>query len=180
MIGFLSFCNHMWYKFHMINNSRILFFIIVLVFLISCARQDVVKEHFQTHGMSYPLDTAGVTLFEVEYAGIEEKELLEPGAREYVEEGIMSVKEYFKRQDIQGYLPGARAIVISKPVLFRDESGDVGLMVKVTAYGQDKPKDKTGLQIEWVGSDKQIWRAENFAYFYRDDYQNWQYKGSIY
>ncbi len=92
----------------------------------------------------------------------------------------MFAKRYFQSQDIQTLIPGVRAIVLSKPVLFRDDSGEVGLMVKVTEYGAGKPGSKIKLPIEWVGSGKRLWRVENFVYFSRNGYQEWHYSGWVY
>lgn len=152
----------------------------LLLLLISCSQQNIVEEHFKNHGMSYPLDTSGMIVWNVEYVGIEESELLAPGAREYIESGIMFAKEYFQSQNIQTFIPGTMAIVLSKPVLFRDDSGEVGLMVKVTAYGAGKPNSEIKLPIGWLGADKQLWRVENFAYFSRSDYHKWECNGWVY
>ncbi len=156
---------------------------VTIFFLISCSQQNVVEEYFQNHGMSYPVDVSGITLWSIEYAGIEEDELLVPGARGFVENGIIFAKEYFLNEEIQTHLPGAHAIVVSKPVLFRDESGDVGLMVKVIAYGEGeagKAGNKIRRPIEWVRSDKRFWKIENFAYFNQDELYKWQYGGWVY
>lgn len=157
-------------------------FLSLFIFLIltSCLWQNTVEEHFKNHGMSYPLEVSGVTLWNVKYAGIKEEELSAPGAREYIESGIMFIKEYFKRRDFKILVPGAEAIALDKPVLFRDEAGDVGLMVKLTAYGTVKPDGKTGLTVEWIGAGKRLWKAENFAYFRQNDIYKWEYYGLVY
>ena len=151
-----------------------------LFFLTSCTQQNIVEEHFKAHGMSYPLETSDMTIGNLEHTGIEEDELLAPGARDYIESGIMFVKEYFRRQDPQSISADARAIVLSDPVLFRDDAGDVGLMVKVTAYGAGKPGSKIKIPIKWIGSDKKLWRVENFAYFSRDVSLMWHFNGWVY
>ncbi len=156
-------------------------FAITLIFFTSCSRQDVVQEHFKSHGMKYPLDTSDINVWNVKRVHIEESELLAPGAMAYIESGIIFVNEYFQRQDFQTFIPGAQALVLSKPVLFRDKSGDVGLMVRAMYYGVGKPSNNITLSIEHLGSDKQLWRVENFAYFSRDyDYRTWNFKGWVY
>jgi len=165
----------------MIKDFRFLFLMIALIFLSSCSQQNVVEEYFQSHGMSYPIDASGMTVLDVEYVGIEEGELLAPGAREHVKSGITFTKKYFQSQDLQRLIPGARAIALNSPVFFRDESGSVGLMVKVTAYGQGKPNDKNSPPVKWLGSDRQLWRKENFAYFSWDyGYRKWSFNGWVY
>jgi hypothetical protein len=139
-----------------------------------------VEEYFMEHDISYPLDVTGTTLLNIEYVGIKESELLEPGAQGYIEEGIMFAKEYFEYKDFNELIPGARAMVIDRPVFFKDESGKTGLMVRVTAYGEDEPGQEIRHLIVWMGSKKKIWKVENFIYFNRNDYQKWQYEGKVY
>jgi hypothetical protein len=55
-----------------------------------------VKGYFQDHGMSYPVDTSGISLWSIDFVNIEEDEALTPEAREYVESGLIFVKEYFQ------------------------------------------------------------------------------------
>ena len=158
-----------------------LILIVMFIFYISCSQQNAVEEHFKSHGMTYPLDATAVSVWSMERVGIGEDELLMPGAQEYIENGIIFIKEYFQQHDVQGVMPGVRAMVLSRPVLFRSETGDVGLMVRVVAYGEDEPDSKLKLQVEILGSDKKIWKVENFAYFSFDyDYRKWDFKGWVY
>jgi hypothetical protein len=158
----------------------IFLYVFMLFSLASCFQQNVVEEHFRAHGMSYPVDFSGMTLWDIEFSGIEEAELLEPGAKEFVDVGIKFAKEYFKRQDAGSLMPGVSAIAVNNPVLFRDDLGEVGLMIRVTGYGAGKPNNKVKLSVDWVGSDKRLWRVENFAYFSRNDLYQWQYDGLVY
>ncbi|MBI5409302.1 MAG: hypothetical protein HZA14_08050 [Nitrospirae bacterium] len=127
--------------------------------------------------MTYPVDVSGVTVGDCDYAGISREEMLAEGAREYVEEGIMFVKEYFTNKEIKSLMPGVEAIAVGKPVLYREESGKVGLMVKVTGYGAGEPDRGIKLPVERLGTKKQMWKAENFAYFNRNELYQWQYGG---
>jgi len=139
-----------------------------------------VQEYFQDHGMSYPVDTTGISVWSIDFANIEEEEALTPEAREYVERGLIFVKEYFQEVDIETLVIGADAIMLSNPVLYRSESGEVGLMIKLTAYGIDKPDAAMDLPVKWVGADERFWRVENFAYFSKNEYYKWQYGGMVY
>ena len=152
----------------------------VLIFLSACSVNDPVEEYFRSHGMEYPADVAGIALLSINYSGIERDELLEPGAREFVKDGIMFVKEYFKQQDAESLIPGIHAVIVSKPVLFRDKSGEVGLMVTVTGFGTGNAGSKIRIKTEWVGKNKRFWKAENFAYFNRNDFYRWQFGGWVY
>lgn len=146
----------------------------------SCAQENIVKEYFQLHGMDYPADVSGVALLSVNYAGIERDELLAPGAREFIEEGIIFIKGYFQKESAQTLMPGVNAVVVSRPALFRADSGEVGLMVKVTGYGTGKPGSKVNMPVEWVGDDNRFWKTENFAYFNRNEFYKWRYGGWVY
>ena len=130
--------------------------------------------------MSYPVDSSGLGAGDIKYVGIERNEMSAQEAWEYIEDGVLFSKEYFQDIDIQDLIPGTTAVVLSNPVLFRDESGVAGLMVKITAYGTGNQKDRIKLPAEWVGSDKQLWKTENFAYFGMNDYYKWDYKGLVY
>jgi hypothetical protein len=154
---------------------------ITLVFLTSCTSQNVVEEHFKSHGMTYPLDTSDISAWNLKRVNIDENELLAPGAMEYIESGILFVKKYFQQQDFKTFIPGAQALALSKPVLFRDKSGEVGLMIRTVYYGAGKPSSKITLPVEHLGTDTQLWRVENFAYFSRDyDYQTWKFNGWVF
>jgi len=74
--------------------------------------------------MSFPVDTSRVTLLGCDYVNITKEEISTEEARQYVEDGIMFAKIYFQNKDVKGLFPGAEAIALSKPVLFRDASGD--------------------------------------------------------
>ena len=87
---------------------------------------------------------------------------------------------FFRKDKSREYAAGAEAIVVKKPVLFKAEDGEVGLMVKVTAYGTGRHDQAAGLPVERLGKDHRIWRAENFAYFVRNDYYKWQHGGWVY
>jgi hypothetical protein len=53
-------------------------------------------------------------------------------------------------------------------------------MIKLAAYGTDKPDAAMDLPVKWVGVDKRFWRVENFAYFSKNEYYKWQYGGMVY
>lgn len=156
------------------------FFIFTLVPVISCSEQKIVEEHFKDHGLVYPVDSAGLGLLDMEYVGIAEDELESPGAREYVQDGIVSIKNYFQSRKIHDYIPGTYAAVLSKAVFFRDDRGDVGLMVRVTAYGAGQPEPETKGIITLIDKKRNLWTAENFAYFFRNDLYQWEYGGMVY
>lgn len=163
------------------NILRYLFLFAVTIYLLfSCSQNEHVKEYFENHGMSYPVDTSGVSLFSVKHVGISDDEMLAQGAGKFVEEGILFTKEHFKHEKVKNLIPGAEALFVSHPVLFRDEAGDVGFMVKVTVFGAGDPGSEFNLPVEWLGSDKKIWKAENFAYFNRNDFYRWQHGGWVY
>lgn len=137
----------------------------VAIILFSCIQQNAVMEHFRSHDMTYPVDVSGVGVMSIEYVGIEKQELLESGAREFVESGITFIKGYFNGQNLQDVVSGAKALSLSSPVLYRDESDNVGLMVQITAYGSGRSGNKVKLPVKWLGEDKKLWRVVNFAYF---------------
>jgi hypothetical protein len=161
-------------------SIKYLFYVISIVALFACSQKISVEEHFHNHGLTYPVDSSGISMRSIDFVGIDEGELSAPGAREYVQKGIAYAKEYFNWNKIHNYIPGADGVVMSQPVLFRDESGDVGLMVKVTAFGLGKPYEQTKGKINWLGSDKTLWSLDNFVYFIRRDFLNWEYKGWVY
>jgi len=130
--------------------------------------------------MTYPADVSGVELLGIKYVGITRDELMSDEAREFVQEGVMSAKEYFMKDDIGSIMPGISAVTVSRPVLFRDENGEVGLMVTVTGFGKGKADSRIRSQIEWMGKDKQIWKVINFAYFNRNEFYRWQFGGWVY
>jgi hypothetical protein len=159
---------------------KYLFYVISIAALFACSQKISVEEHFNSHGFTYPVDSTGISMWSIDVVGIKEGELSAPGAREYVQKGIAYAKEYFIWNKIHNYIPGADGVVLGKPVLFRDESGNVGLMVKVTAFGVGKPDAKTKGTVKWLGSDKKLWSLDNFVYFNRRDFLNWKYKGWVY
>ncbi len=154
--------------------------IAVLILSASCSKDKVVKEYFQDHGMSYPVDVSGIGFLGMQYVGIEDDEMLVSGARDFVQDGIIFIKGYFKHEDAKIHIPGTSSIVVRKPVFYRSESGEVGIMVKVTAYGEGEPGDKIDLEIEWLSADKKLWRVENFAYFNRNSLYKWEYSGMVF
>jgi len=154
--------------------------VLLFAFVQGCTRNEAVKEYFQAHGMEYPADASGVGILGIQCVGIDKEELESLDAREFVEEGIMFAKVYLKRKGVQSLRHGVEAIVIKKPVLFRDEEGGVGLMVTVHGYGSAAPGNDNSLQIEWVGKDNRLWKVENFAYFNRNDFYKWQFGGWVY
>ncbi len=155
-------------------------FVAVLVLLFSCSSNDPVKEYFHSHEMTYPADVSGIELLGIKYVGIKRDELLSAEAREFVGEGIMCAKEYFMNEDVGSIIPGISAVIISRPVLFRDESGEAGLMVTVTGFGTGTPDSKIRLQVEHMGKDRQVWKVINFAYFNRNEIYKWQFGGWVY
>lgn len=164
------------------ENSRLktIIFFFLYVLAVSCSQDRIVKEYYQDHGLSYPVDVSEIGLLGVTYAGIEDDELLVNGAREFVQEGIMFIKAYFKHGNVRTIIPGTSAIVVTKPVFYRSESGEVGIMVKVVAYGAGEPDKELHLEIERLSPDKQFWRVENFAYFNRNSLYKWQYGGWVF
>jgi hypothetical protein len=157
-----------------------LLYIIMIIALLSCSRNDIVREYFESHGMSYPVDVSGVSLWGIELSGVERDELTVPGGRDFIEGGIVFIKDYFLKEKVKVLVPGTKAIVVNKPVFFRDESEEVGLMVRVIAYGEGKPGSAIKLQVEWIGEKKRFWKIENFAYFNRDGMYRWQFGGWVY
>ncbi len=152
----------------------------VLVLLSSCSGNDPVKEYFQSHEMTYPADVSGIDLLGIKYVGIKKDELISEEAREFVLEGVMYAKEYFTKEDLGSIIPGINAVIVNGPVLFRNDSREVGLMVTVTGYGTGTPDSKIRLQVERMGKDKQIWKVINFAYFNRNEFYKWQFGGWVY
>jgi len=148
--------------------------------LFSCSADDPVREYFESHEMTYPADVSGVEILGIRYVGISRDELTSDEAREFVGDGIVFAKEYFMNEDVGSVMPGIRGLIAEKPVLFRDESGQVGLMVKVTGFGTGTPDSRSGLQVETMGRDKRIWKAVNFAYFNRGGLYKWQFGGWVY
>jgi hypothetical protein len=156
------------------------FFILTLFPVISCSQQNIVEEHFRDHGLSYPVDSSELSLLDMEYVGIKEDELKYPGAKKYIEEGIVFIKDNFKQRKIREYMPGTYAAVLSKPLLYRDDTGDVGLMVSVTAFGAGQPGAETKGIVNVLDMNRKLWSAENFAYFFRNSLYQWEYGGMVY
>jgi hypothetical protein len=152
----------------------------VFIVLLSCSADDLVKEYFQSHEMTYPADVSGIELMGIKYIGLKRDELQSEEAREFVQEGIMAAKEYFMKEAVGSIMPGVSAIIISRPVLFRDESGEAGLMVTVTGFGTGTPDSMIKPQVERMGKDKMVWKAVNFAYFNRNEFYKWQFGGWVY
>jgi hypothetical protein len=123
------------------NVLKSILSVLIITLFLTCSQERAVKEHFQTHGLFYPVDSSGVSLLNVEYINFERDELSAPGAREFVEEGVLFTKEFFVRNKIHNYISGSTAVVLSKPVLFKDETGTVGFMIEVTAFGGTMPSD---------------------------------------
>lgn len=130
--------------------------------------------------MTYPADVTGVELLGIKYIGIKRDELASAEAREFVEEGIMFVKEYFQEENVESLMPGIAAIIVSKPVLFKDESGEAGLMVSVSGFGTGALDSRIKLKVERMGKDKSLWKVGNFAYFNRNEFYKWQFGGWVY
>jgi hypothetical protein len=151
-----------------------------LFLLSSCSANDPVREYFQSHEMTYPADVSGIDFLGIKYVGIKRDELTSAEAREFVEEGIICAKDYFMKEDVRSILPGISAVIAGSPVLFRDESGGAGLMVTVIGFGTGTPDNKSGLQVERMGRDKQVWKVINFAYFNRNELYKWQFGGWVY
>ncbi len=162
------------------KNYRVALLIISIVSVLSCSNQNVPKEYFESHGMSYPVDVSGVSIFAVKYVGIKEEELMADGAREYVQEGMAFIKGHFKRNGVEAFIPGSLAMTVDKPVLYRAESEDVGLMVRLTAYGSGEQDEKSSIALEWVVKDNNLWKSVNFAYFTRRGLYEWQYGGLVF
>ena len=154
--------------------------IVCISFVASCSQQNVPKEYFESHGISYPVDVSGVSLFAVNYAGIEEDELMAPGAREFVQEGMAFIKGHFQKASVKVLIPGTVAMTVDKPVLYRGDTEDVGLMVRLTAYGSGEQDAKLKLPLEWVVKDNHLWKVVNFAYFSRRGLYEWQYGGLVF
>jgi len=152
----------------------------LFLLLFSCSSDDPVREYFLSHEMTYPSDVSGIEFLGIQYIGIKRDELTSGEAREFVEEGIMSAKEYFMKEDVGSIMPGIDAVIVSRPVLFRDEFGQTGLMVRVTGFGTGTPDKKIRLEVERMGKDKRIWKVINFAYFNRNEFYKWQFGGWVY
>jgi hypothetical protein len=166
-------------RYNQLHLASILCIVLFFV-LFSCSRQGTVEDHFKNHGFNYPIDSSGVSMWSIDFVGIETEELSVPGAREYIEKGIMFAKGYFLGNKIHNYIPGASAAVLSNPVLFRDESGEVGLMVKITVFGEGKPDTKANTTVQRFGPERKLWRMENFIYFSHNELFRWEYNGMVY
>ncbi len=175
----VSVCTRLTGGFHISKAVSLFLFVAALSALVSCSGDRNVREYFRDHGMSYPVDVSGVSLWRIEYAGIADDEMSGPEVRAYVEGGLAFMKEYFRSNDVDSLVPGAAAVVVNKPVLYRNESGDVGLMVRMTAYGTGEPDGKIRASAELLGSGTKLWRVENYAYFFRNDLYRWQYGGLV-
>jgi hypothetical protein len=156
------------------------FFILTLIPVISCSQQKIVEEHFKDHGLTYPVDSSGLSLLNMEYVGIGDDEPRATGAREYIQEGMVFIKDYFHQREILDYIPGAYAVVVSRPVLYRDNSENVGLMVRVAAFGAGQPGAETKGIVTLLDMNRNLWTTENFAYFFRNDLYQWEYGGMVY
>ena len=154
--------------------------VLIMAFLTSCSRNEMVKEYFELHGMNYPVDVVGISLLGIDYAGIEREELTAPGVREFVEEGIMFIKLDLQKQNPAIFMHGAAAIRADKAVLYRAGTGDVGLMVRVTGYGQGEPAKEIEPRTEWVGLKELFWKYENYAYYVRNELYMWEFGGWLY
>jgi len=177
---FLSFSALACYKFQMQHKISVLVIPLLLFVMISCSGSDHVKEYFNSHGMSYPADVNGVSMLGVTYAGVEQEELSAEGARDFIGSGIAYVKIFFEKRGIKSLVPGADAVIVEKPVLYRGDSEDIGLMVRVTAFGQGEPGPEVKLPVEWVGKEKKFWKIVNFAYFVRKGFYDWELGGWVY
>ncbi len=140
----------------------------------------MVKEYFDTHGMNYPVDVIGISLLGIDYAGIESEEMTEPGARDFVEDGIMFIKMDLQKQNPGIFMHGAAGIKADKTVFYRTETGDVGLMVRVTGYGQGEPSKEIESRIEWVDLKERFWKYENYAYYIRNELYMWEFGGWLF
>ncbi len=138
------------------------------------------KEYFESHALTYPVDVSGVSIFAVTYVGIEENELMADGAREFVQEGMTFIKGYLQKAPVKVLIPGAVAMTVDKPVLYRADTEDVGLMVRLNAYGSGDRDNGLTLPVEWVVKDYQLWKVVNFAYFTRRGLYDWQYGGLVF
>ncbi len=138
------------------------------------------REYFEMHGMDFPADVSGVSLFGLYFSGIGKDELMEPGAREFVTEGIGFAKAYLLKHGLTRISHGVSAIAADKAVLYRDESGKIGLMVRVTAFGSGEPDSSLDIPITWIGDKNRLWKYRNFAYFVRNSLYNWQYGGVVF
>lgn len=179
----LSFQVSPCYKFLMSDklNAKALLIVILLCLLsASCFGKNTAEEYFRMHGMTYPVDVSGVSMFAVEYVGIDENELMALGAKEFVEQGIVFIKRYLKEKGLEKFTPNISAMTVDKPVLFRDESGEVGLMVRINAFGSGKPADSLQLPVKPIMEKQKLWKVRNFAYFNRNDLYNWQYGGLVF
>lgn len=152
----------------------------VFILLFSCSSNDPVREYFQSHEMTYPADVSGIDLMDIRYVGIRRDELTSAEARDFIEDVVMFSKEYFVKEDVGSIMPGVNAVIVSRPVLFRDEFGEAGLMVTVTGFGTGTPDSKVRHRLEWMGKDKRLWKVINFAYFNRNDSYKWQFGGWVF
>ncbi len=119
-------------------------------------------------------------MFAINIVGIEENELQEPGSREFVQEGITFIKQYFKNKELVNFPPNIGAITVDKPVLFRGEEGEVGLMVRINAFGSGEYSENMQLPINPLVEEQMLWKVTNFAFFNRNELYNWQYGGLVF
>jgi hypothetical protein len=169
------------YSFHKhLLSLSFLLLLFMISSVLSCSRNDAVKDYFASHGMNYPVDVVGVSLFGLDYSGIESDELTAPGSREFIEEGIMFIKLDLQKKNPEVIVSGAAAVRADKVVFYRAESGEVGLMVRVTAYGQEEPSENIRARIEWIGKDEGFWKFEDYAYYVRNELYMWEFGGWLF
>lgn len=75
---------------------------------------------------------------------------------------------------------GAAGIKVDRVVLYRAETGDVGLMVRVIAYGQSEPAKEIEARIEWVDIEERFWKYENYLYYVRNELYMWEFGGWVF
>ncbi len=162
-------------------NVKALIIVLLLCLLsASCTGKNSAEEYFQMHGMTYPVDVSGVSMFAVKYVEIEDDELMAPGSKEFVQEGIAFIKQYLKMQGLRNFPQNIGALTVDKPVLFRGESGEVGLMVRINAFGSGDTSGSLQLPVDEIMEKHKLWKVRNFAYFNRNGLYNWQYGGLVF
>ena len=154
--------------------------LLIISLMISCSRNDLVKEYFDSHGMDFPVDVVGISLLGIDYVGIVKEELEAPGARDFVEEGLLFIKQDLQRQNPGIFMHGAAGIKADKPVLYKAGTGEVGLMVRVSGFGQGEPAQEIKSRVELVGLKDSFWKYENYAYYVRNELYMWEFGGWVF
>lgn len=164
-------------RYHCFPRMSLMVFLIIVPALVSCSR-DGVRDYFRSHGMSYPVDSSGISVPDCRYVDISGEKMAPGEAQGYIEDAVAFARIYFQGRSAESLLEGAEGVVISNPVLYRNPEGSIGLMVRMSGYSAGTPPENYRTEAEAVGTDKQFWRMRDYAYFYIED-DRWLYGGLV-